>query len=115
MRAIAACGVGAQTGSIIVAVLFALGCAAAFQIVIRREEKFLDQAFGAPYRAYLASVPRFLPRLSGFRAEETLMVRPARLYRTLVDGLVFFLAMPALETVEMLQAADTLPVLLRLY
>ncbi|WP_420960494.1 methyltransferase family protein [Brucella sp. IR073] len=110
-----AAGIGAQTGSLTIAFGFAVLCYVAFQIVIRAEEKFLEKTFGEPYRAYMREVPRFLPRLSLFRDKGELVVRPDRVYRTLTDGLVFFVAYPVFEFVEYLQGIHALPVLFRLY
>jgi len=110
-----AAGIGAQTGSLIVALGFAVLCYLAFLVVIRAEEKYLEKAFGEPYRAYLADVPRFFPRLSLFHDSAELVVQPDRLYRTFTDGLVFFIAYPFFEFVEYLQGVHILPVLLRLY
>ncbi len=112
---IGAMGIGAQTGSVIIAVAFGVLCYLAFSVVIRTEEKFLKQNFGKPYEAYCASVPRFFPKLSLFRDDKELIVRPDRLYRTFTDGLVFFVAYPFFEFVEYLQDIHVLPVLLRLY
>ena len=80
--AIGAAGVGAQSGSIIVALVFGLLCTLAFLIVIRREEGFLSGQFGADYQDYLNSVPRFFPNVRMFRDEATLSVLPQRLYVT---------------------------------
>jgi len=112
--AIAALGAGAQTGSFIVAIVFGVATVVAFHFVILREEQFLSAAFGQPYRDYLDSVPRFWPRFALYRGAETVVVRPALLSRTLTDGLVFFLAVPAFEVIEWAQGAGHLPVLLRL-
>lgn len=111
---IAAAGVGAQAGSATLAILFLLGCAAAFHIVIVREESFLKEEFGPAYARYLATVPRFLPRPSLFRDERELRVHTKLVYRTLTDGLVFFVAMPVFELIELAQESGLLPVLLRL-
>ena len=112
---IGAMGIGAQTGSLIIAITFGVLCYLAFSLVIRTEEEFLRQNFGKPYEAYCARVPRFFPRFSLFRDDKDLIVRPDRLYRTFTDGLVFFVAYPFFEFVEYLQDIHTLPVLLRLY
>ncbi|MEO3997118.1 isoprenylcysteine carboxylmethyltransferase family protein [Mesorhizobium sp. CAU 1732] len=111
---LAAAGVGAQTGSIVIAGLFAVISANAFHVVILREEAYLKANFGAAFTAYMQRVPRFLPRFSLYRDAETVTLRPDRLYRTLGDGLVFFVAVPVFETIEALQASGSLPVLLRL-
>jgi len=112
---IGAMGIGAQTGSLIVALGFGILCYVAFSIVIRAEEKFLEQNFGEPYRAYCRDVPRFFPKLSLYNEDATVTVKPDRLYRTFTDGLVFFVAYPFFEFIEYLQGIDVLPVLLRLY
>jgi len=110
-----AMGIGAQTGSLIVAVGFGILCYVAFSIVIRTEERFLEQNFGEPYRAYCRDVPRFFPKLSLYNDDATVTVKPDRLYRTFTDGLVFFVAYPFFEFIEYLQDIHALPVLLRLY
>jgi hypothetical protein len=63
----------------------------------------------------LGRVPRFFPNVRLFRDEVTLSVLPKRLYVTLMDGLVFFAALPPFEIVQYLQAKGVIPVLLRLY
>ncbi|WP_152044552.1 methyltransferase family protein [Aureimonas psammosilenae] len=112
---VAAAGMGAQTGSLAIAVLFAMGCAAAFQPVIRREETYLGGVFGAPYASYVSRVPRFWPNPSLFRDAGTLQVTTSRIYRTLTDGLVFFVSIPAFEFVEYLQDHGTIAIYLHLY
>ncbi len=111
---IAAMGVGAQMGSITIALGFGLACAAAFHVVILREEKFLLGNLGADYRAYMASVPRFFPKPSLYREVETPPFQPHRLLVTLLDGLVFLVAMPLFEVIDTAQLSGTLPVLFRM-
>ncbi|MCV0394714.1 MAG: isoprenylcysteine carboxylmethyltransferase family protein [Rhizobiaceae bacterium] len=110
---VASVGIGAQMGSVSTAFLFGALCALAFHIVILREERFLAETFGRPYRAYLDRVPRFWPRFRLYRDEDTVSFRPDRLRRTLIDGLVFFLAFPAFEMIEVWQDGGVLPVLFR--
>ncbi|MBZ9873599.1 isoprenylcysteine carboxylmethyltransferase family protein [Mesorhizobium sp. BR1-1-9] len=107
---VAAAGVGAQIGSFTGIVLFAVLCAGAFHIVILREEKFLRQALGAPYQAYLAKVPRFFPNLSLYDEGETGSFKPRLLLNTLLDGLVFLVALPAFELIDGAQQSGLLPV-----
>ena len=111
---IAATGVGFQTGTLTAGLLFGILCFAAFQIVIRREEKYLSTAFGAPYANYLASVPRFFPKMSLFHDRETREISTHRMYSTLLDGLVFFIAFPLFEFAEYLQETGFIPVLAHL-
>ena len=110
---VAACGVGAQIGSITATIGFGVICAAAFHIVILREEKFLKEALGAPYLAYMARVPRFFPKLSLYDEGDTGSFKPRVLLITLMDGLVFLVALPAFELVDTAQQAGILPVLFR--
>lgn len=58
---VAIMGVGAQAGSYMLALFFAVLCWAAFSLVIRREEAFLAERMGPAYRDYVARVPRFFP------------------------------------------------------
>lgn len=111
---IAAVGVGAQMGSITAAVGFGVACAAAFHLVILREERFLSANLGADYRAYLAAVPRFFPKPSLYREGETAGFRPSLLLVTLLDGLVFLVAMPVFEIIDAAQVSGALPVLFRM-
>src|SRR5690606_15714813 len=111
---IGAAGVGAQTGSILIALIFGIVTAITFHVVILREERFLRQQFGATYEAYCASVPRFLPRFSAFKDTEEVAVYPRRLYVTLADGLIFFAAAPLFEGIEWLQMHHILPIYFRL-
>ncbi|PRD44326.1 isoprenylcysteine carboxylmethyltransferase family protein [Phyllobacterium phragmitis] len=112
---IGAAGIGAMTGSVTITLGFAVLCYFAFLVVIRAEEGYLEKTFGESYRTYLAEVPRFFPRFSLFSDRAELTVKPDRIYRTLFDGLVFFIAYPFFEFVEYLQGVHILPVLLRLY
>ena len=112
---IGAAGIGAMTGSVIVAIAFAVISYAAFRYVTLVEEDYLRKTFGEPYLRYLEEVPRFFPNFRLFRESEMLSVRPQVLYRTFADGLLFLAAYPFFEIVEYLQNSGVLPVMLRLY
>jgi protein-S-isoprenylcysteine O-methyltransferase Ste14 len=114
MSFIGAAGVGAQTGSIVMAGLFTLIAWVVFRTVVAREEKFLSARFGDAYQDYLRTVPRFLPNPRLWNSPEWVEVRPDRLVLTFVDGLWFLAAIPVFEGFEYLQNFGVLPVLLRL-
>ena len=111
---LAAAGVGAQMGSIVITLGFALLCALAFHVVILREEKHLGHLFGPEYAAYVARVPRFLPNISLYEEGNTGSFKPKILLTTLLDGLVFLVALRVFEIIDKAQTSGLLPVLFRL-
>ncbi|WP_421729244.1 methyltransferase family protein [Brevundimonas sp.] len=111
---IGAFGVGAQTGSLILSLVFLAITGLIFAITIRREEAWLSEAFGPVYAAYVARTPRFGPDFRLWRDAETLQVKPRFFLTTLRDGLVFLLAVPIFESVERLQSLGWIGTLFRL-
>jgi Phospholipid methyltransferase len=103
-------GMGAQTGSLTIAGLFVVAAFLVFLLTVQREEAFLSREFGAVYAAYRARVPRFGPRFSLWRDETELTIRPAFFLLTIRDGLVFLLALPIFELIDMGQAQGWLRV-----
>lgn len=111
----AAAGAGAQLGSLAATVGFAVLCAVGFHIVILREEGFLRARLGRHYEDYCARVPRLLPNFRLYRDQGEVTFRPRLLRNTLRDGLIFFLALPLFETIEIAQDAGVLPVLFHMW
>lgn len=111
---IGAFGVGAQTGSATLALIFTLLTILVFHFTIAREEAWLRTAFGCAYDAYAARTPRYGPDFGKWRDSETIEVRPRFFLTTLRDGLVFLLAVPLFESLEQLQQSGLLAVLARL-
>lgn len=107
-------GVGAQTGSMTIACLFVLIAVVVFHFTIAKEEAWLTAEFGDAYRSYMLRTPRCGPDFSKWRDDEDLSIKPRFFLTTIRDGLVFLLAIPIFESVDMAQAAGWLPVLLRL-
>lgn len=97
---IGAFGMGAQTGSITMALLFTVTAFAVFYATIQREEEWLASMFGATYAAYRARTPRFGPNFRKWQDQETLEVRPTFFLTTLRDGLAFLLVIPLFEALE---------------
>ncbi|TAJ67442.1 MAG: isoprenylcysteine carboxylmethyltransferase family protein [Brevundimonas sp.] len=108
---IGAFGMGAQTGSIVIALLFVIIAFAVFYVTVRQEEVWLTTTFGDEYRAYCARTPRFWPRFSKWRDTDTIEVRPVFFLTTLRDGLAFFLAIPIFEALEHAQDVGWVQVL----
>ena len=93
-------GMGAQTGSITMAILFTTIAFVVFYATVRREEEWLASMFGAPYSTYLARTPRFWPDFRKWQDQETLEIRPVFFLTTLRDGLAFLVAVPLFEAME---------------
>jgi hypothetical protein len=94
---------------------FAVACALAFLVVIRREEVYLSELLGAPYRDYLSRVPRFFPNPSLYRDRGEVTFKPKLLRSTLLDGLAFFISVPVFELIEWGHEAGVIPTLFLLY
>jgi len=111
---IGAFGIGAQSGSATIGFAFVLAAMVVFYITVKREEAFLEREFGAVYAAYKARTPRFWPRFSLWRDEEQLTIRPALFVTTILDGLIFLLAVPVFELIDVGQASGWLQVMAHL-
>ena len=97
-----------------VILLFLLGAMVVFHFTIVREEAWLREAFGQPYIDYCHRTPRLGPDFSKWRDVETIEVRPELFLTTIRDGMVFLLAWPIFEGIEIAQQHGWLPLLLRL-
>ena len=111
---LAAFGIGAQTGNLILALVFTTISVLVFHFTVRREEAWLLNEFGAPYADYMRRVPRNGPDFSRWRDNPSLEIRPQFFLTTLRDGLVFLLAIPIFEGIEHLQEIGWLAPLLHL-
>lgn len=108
---IGAFGMGAQTGSVVIALVFLVIAVAVFYVTVRQEEIWLLTTFGDAYRDYCARTPRFWPRFSKWRDTDIIEVRPVFFLTTLRDGMAFFLAIPIFEALEQAQAVGWVRVL----
>jgi protein-S-isoprenylcysteine O-methyltransferase Ste14 len=108
---IGAAGAGAQLGSAVLALAAGFVAWLVFYLVVRKEERALTAKLGLPYRQYLATVPRFLPKWSLWRDTEKVEVRPHLIARTFLDACVFLLSIPLAEGFEYLHEAGLLPVI----
>jgi len=111
---IGAFGIGAQSGSLTIAALFTVAAFGIFYLTVLKEERWLEASFGQAYGDYRRRTPRFGPNFRLWRDEAELSVRPSFFLTTIRDGLVFLLAVPLFEAVDLAQAQGWLHVLARL-
>lgn len=98
---IGAAGIGAQTSSLVVALLCLILTAAVLGQVVLKEEAFLRDKFGPGFDAYTKRVPRFLPRFSNFRDVNELLVSPRLVARTFIESSYFLIAIPVIDLIEL--------------
>ncbi|NIY76881.1 isoprenylcysteine carboxylmethyltransferase family protein [Thalassospira sp. HF15] len=111
---IGAFGAGAQTGSLVIAGLFALGCWLVFRGVVAHEETMLAARFDASFDDYRQTVPRFGPNLMKWRDAKDLVVKPHLFLVTLRDACWFLLAVPVCEGIKLFQDQGRLIALISL-
>lgn len=111
---VGAFGIGAQSGSLVIAAAFVGAAILVFHFTVQREEAFLLREFGGAYAGYCARTPRFWPRFSLWRDADELTVRPSLFLLTIRDGLVFLLAIPLFELIDAGQAMHVLGVAIHL-
>jgi protein-S-isoprenylcysteine O-methyltransferase Ste14 len=111
---VAVIGLGAQSGSLIVACLAAAVLGWPLAAVARSEERALRETFGTAYDDYAARVPAFVPDPRLWLDVDALEIRPAFVRRTFLEASLILIAIPLAEFIHALQARGVLPVLLRL-
>lgn len=107
---VATAGLGAQTGSIVIALLAFLGAWLVFWPVIRHEEEILAKLFPTDYPDYRAHVPRLVPDIRRWADVGHLYVNPRLYRRTVLDSLVWLVLVPPVRLVGLLHESGILPV-----
>jgi len=111
---IGAAGIGAQTSSLVVTLACPIITAAVLMVVVSREEDYLRSKFGAAFDTYTKRVPRFLPRLSGYKDVDQLTIQPKVVYRTFLESSYFLIAVPLVDAIELARHYGWIPDLLHL-
>ncbi len=111
---VGAVGVGAQLGSITLAIITGVVVYLVFLFVILKEEQVLLSRFGVTYEAYLTRVPRLWPKFSLWRDIEKVEVNPRLVRVTALDASIFLLSIPIAEGFEYLHDTGFLPTLITL-
>jgi protein-S-isoprenylcysteine O-methyltransferase Ste14 len=107
-----AVGVGAQVGSVTVALICGALAWIVFQRVALQEEAQLSAQFGEQYDRYMARVPRFIPKISLWHDVEMTEVWPNAVAATFLESVVYLLSIPVAEGIEYLHDIQALPALL---
>jgi protein-S-isoprenylcysteine O-methyltransferase Ste14 len=107
-------GVASQSGMLTLAAFAAFAFAAYHRVTVAREEEFLRERHGPVYDAYVRAVPRWWPRLSGWRDMPRVSASPSLVLKYLGESSFFFLSVPLFEGIRLLQEAGVVPILLRL-
>jgi protein-S-isoprenylcysteine O-methyltransferase Ste14 len=102
---------GMMTLLLIAVIVFALY----YQLVVRREEEYLSSLHGTRFAQYTQRVPRWFPKLSGWRDVQTLEAQPRLILRHLGDSSLFFLACIVFEVREYMWEVGVLPPLLHVF
>jgi protein-S-isoprenylcysteine O-methyltransferase Ste14 len=100
------CGMGLQTGSLVIGAMFAAIAYLALLPLMREEASELRRRFGTAYEAYAAEVPGMWVAFGSWRDADELHVKPRFIYRTAYGGLFFFAAIPLGLLLDALGRAD---------
>lgn len=92
-----AAGVGLMSGQVISFVILLGGFSFIYDGLIRREERFLAEKFGAEFAEYKMRVPRLLPKIGQFTAPEELLFQPKFLTFAVWDAIWWFAPAPVFE------------------
>lgn len=107
-------GIGMASGTLTVSLLLPVVFALYYRVVVAREEAVLAEKFGPSYLRYCRDVPRWIPAFRQWREASAPVVEPRFVFRTILDSVWFFVAVPGFELIEWLHEQAILPTLLRL-
>ncbi|HXK78869.1 MAG TPA: isoprenylcysteine carboxylmethyltransferase family protein [Kiritimatiellia bacterium] len=95
-----ALGVGCCTEAFTFPVLILLAMALYYPLVIRKEERRLQEYFGSAFSDYVQRVPVFFPKLALFREPDTYTVNPRAYRRHMFSALWFVWLVGLIELAE---------------
>lgn len=108
-------GIGLTSETFTYPLLFLLLFGLYYPSILRREERRLEQMFGAAYRDYLARVPRFWPRFSLYREPQRWLSNPRLFRRHIINDICFVWLAALIELIEGLRRTGLLPHLFHLW
>lgn len=110
---IGALGIGFGSENILVLALLIIFYLFYYPLTILVEERKLTDQFGQAYLDYMERTPRFLPKLSLYKAPAIYPVKTRSLVWNLADGMWFVWIFILMHAIETLQDSGLLPVILR--
>ena len=108
-------GVGLASETLILPGIILIGFALYYPLVIRAEERKLQNKYGKDFEDYMNMTPRFFPSFRSFKEPEEYIVRPRAFRKGLFDALWFVWLVGILELIEAFHEYEVLPFFLRLY
>ncbi len=108
-------GVGLASETLILPGIILVGFVLYYPLVIRTEERKLQNLYGKNFEDYMNMTPRFFPSFLSFKEPEEYIVKPREFRKGLFDALWFVWFVGILELIEAFHEYEVLPVLLRLY
>ncbi len=105
---IGVCGIALMSVNLFAIIVLPTGFLAIYIPLIRREEEYLKGAFGQPYINYMKKTPRLFPKLSLYHAPKEVTMTPKTLLGAVKDSVTWFLALPLMESTEIIKDAGYL-------
>lgn len=102
---VAAFGIGLMMGAVSFGLILGTVIGTVLYLTARREAAFLQQEFGAEYRAYAQRVPFFFPNPRLFNAAPEAVFRTGPLRKNLFDAFVFLSFIPLVEMLDLFKDA----------
>jgi len=111
---IGALGIGLASENLLVVALIVIFCSFYYPFTILAEEKKLTNQFGERYLEYMKLTPRFLPKFSLYKEPQEYEVKTTYFIQNFADGMWFIWIFMLMHSIETLQDAGLLPVILRI-
>ena len=108
-------GIALMTVNILVIVILPLGVLLIYLSLIKREEVYLTEKFGAAYLAYKEHTPMLIPNFKLYHAPKTIEMTPRTIRNAMIDAMMWLLAFPLIEGIEYLQDIKVIKPLLYIY
>lgn len=101
-------GIAMITGHVLIMIVLPTFFIFMYHHLMLREEAFLREKFGAPYKEYCKKTPRIIPNLKLYNAPEQVLAVPKYVNKAFADAIWWFAAFPVLELIELLQREGVL-------